>query len=143
MMRRIKLSVIAEKFPEIGIWLVDDKYNEPRMWVVQASIGKPLYEGKIPLSVGKESNFVETAIDGDSWVYVPQYDYRKYISPTYNQKFGRPKKDSSELIADERISLTLKIDLDLSDWVCNHKNKSRYINNLIRKDMEEQMNKED
>lgn len=138
MMRRIKLSVIAERFPKIGIWLVDDKYNQPRMWVAQASIGKPLYEGKIPLSVGKESNFVETAIDGDSWVYVPQYDYRKYISPTYNQKFGRPKKD----VVDERKSLWLRIDNDVSDWLWEQKDMRKYINSLIRKDMEEQMKKE-
>lgn len=138
MMRRIKLSVIVERFPKIGIWLVDDKYNQPRMWVAQASIGKPLYEGKIPLSVGKESNFVETAIDGDSWVYVPQYDYRKYISPTYNQKFGRPKKD----VVDERKSLWLRIDNDVSDWLWEQKDMRKYINSLIRKDMEEQMKKE-
>lgn len=138
MMRRIKLSVIAEKFPEIGVWLVDDKYNQPRMWVAQASMGKPLYEGKIPLSIGKESNFVETALDGDTWVYVPQYDYRKYISPTYNQKFGRPKKD----VVDERKSLWLRIDNDVSDWLWEQKDMRKYINSLIRKDMEEQMKKE-
>ena len=71
------------------------------------------------------------------------YDYRKYISPTYNQKFGRPKKDVSEKVSVERIVLSLRLDLDLGDWLCSHKNKCRYINSLIRKDMEEQMNKED
>lgn len=138
MMYRIKLSVIAEKFPEIGVYLVDDKYNEPRMWVVQASVGKPIYGGKIPLSIGK-SCFVETSVDGDEWVYVPQYDYRKYISPTYSQKFGRPKKSECELITDERKAFSLRIDKDLTDWLYSHKNKCEYVNNLIRKDMEEQM----
>lgn len=135
MMYRIKLSVIAERFPEIGVYLVDDKYNEPRMWVAQASVGKPLYEGKIPLSTGR-NNFVDAAVDGNEWVYVPQYDYRKYISPKYCQRFGRPKKEESENVR----KLLLKIDNDLEAWLYSKRNKSVYINGLIRKDMEKTMN---
>ena len=110
------------------------------MWVVQASIGKPLYGGKIPLSIGKDSSFVETAIDGDTIVYVPQYDYRKYISPTYSQKFGRPKKEEEDRVINDRKALTLRIDHDILMWLREQNNMGKYINSLIRKDMEEQKN---
>lgn len=137
-MNRIKLSIIAERFPEIGVYLADDKENETRKWVVLQSLGKPLYDGKIPLSNGK-SSFVDVALDGDTFVYVPQYDYRKYISPTYKGIIGRPKKNESERVIDARRSFGFKVDFDVNDFLFSHSNMGVYINSLIRKDMEKQM----
>ena len=109
------------------------------MWVVQASIGKPLYEGKIPLSIGC-NNFVDAVVDGDTWVYVPQYDYRKYISPTYAKEGGRPRTKNTVKPVSTKKPFSFQVDSDIDAWLRSRDNICKYVNSLIRKDMEEQMN---
>lgn len=58
-------------------------------------------------------------------------------------KVGRPKglknKHKKE-VSEKGKNVGLRIDLDILDYLYSIPNKNRYINNLIRKDMEEQMN---
>ena len=58
-------------------------------------------------------------------------------------KVGRPKgskNNQKKEVSEKGKNVGLRIDLDILDYLYSIPNKNRYINNLIRKDMEEQMN---
>lgn len=58
-------------------------------------------------------------------------------------KVGRPKGSKNKHkkeVSKKGKNVGLRIDLDILDYLYSMPNKNRYINNLIRKDMEEQMN---
>lgn len=58
-------------------------------------------------------------------------------------KVGRPKGSKNKHkkeVSEKGKNVGLRIDLDILDYLYSIPNKNRYINNLIRKDMEEQMN---
>lgn len=58
---------------------------------------------------------------------------------------GRPKgsKNKIKKEKDMRSKTLFRVDPDIEVWLHNHKNMGRYINSIIRKDMEEQISKED
>ena len=58
---------------------------------------------------------------------------------------GRPKGSKNKVYKekDARISTIFRVDLDVHSYLHTKKNMGLYINGLIRKDMEEQLKKED
>lgn len=58
---------------------------------------------------------------------------------------GRPKgaknKNSVNIKSDKVYPV--RLDLDLEEWVSTMPNKNKYFNEIVRKDMEEQLKKEE
>lgn len=57
-------------------------------------------------------------------------------------KVGRPigSKNGEHKVCVQGKVFSIRLDLDLVDYYVSQGNKNRYINNLIRKDMEGQLN---